>query len=134
MFVGLSRVVEPDVYFLAHHDHFKKDAPDAFHAHTLEAQFACNVYVDMPQEGGELQIWSNEIDPYKFDSLRGESYGIDPAILGEPDLVLRPSPGDIIIFNSRKMHAVAPGRYNSRVSLSCFIGYRGEHSPLTYWS
>jgi len=88
----------------------------------------------MPQEGGELQIWSNEIDPYKFDSLRGESYGIDPAILGEPDLVLRPSPGDIIIFNSRKMHAVAPGRYNSRVSLSCFIGYRGEHSPLTYWS
>ena len=35
MFVGLSRVVEPDVYFLAHHDIFAKDAPHSFHANSL---------------------------------------------------------------------------------------------------
>ncbi|MBI3523205.1 MAG: 2OG-Fe(II) oxygenase [Betaproteobacteria bacterium] len=134
MFVGLSRVVEPDVYFLAHHDYFKKDAPDVFHTHSLAAQFACNVYLAMPPEGGDLHIWSKEIDPHEFDLLRGESYGIDPVLLGPPDLILKPSPGDIIIFNSRKMHAVTPGRAIPRVSLSCFIGYRGMHTPLAYWS
>ena len=47
MYVGLSRVVKPGVCFLAHHDIFAKDAPESFQAHSLEAQFACNVYLNM---------------------------------------------------------------------------------------
>lgn len=52
MYVGLSRVVKPGVCFLAHHDIFAKDAPDSFQAHSLEAQFACNLYLNMPEAGG----------------------------------------------------------------------------------
>ncbi|AXE33920.1 2OG-Fe(II) oxygenase [Chromobacterium phragmitis] len=134
MFIGLSRVVEPDVYFLAHHDILAKDAPDSYQARSLEAQFACNVYLDMPEDGGELEIWQRELPPDEFDAMRGDSYGIDPALLGEPSLRIKPESGELVIFNSRKMHAVAPSKHSSRLSLSCFIGYRGAHSPLTFWS
>lgn len=66
--------------------------------------------------------------------MRGDSYGIDPALLGEPTLEICPSPGDLIIFNSKRMHAVSPGSDDLRLSLSCFVGYRGPATPLSFWS
>ncbi|VVO18556.1 2OG-Fe(II) oxygenase [Pseudomonas fluorescens] len=134
MYVGLSRVVNPGVCFLAHHDIFAKDAPDSLQAHSLEAQLACNVYLNMPPEGGALQIWKDDISADRFDEMRGDSYGIDPALLGPPSLEIRPEPGDFIMFNSRRMHSVTPGVSDPRLSLSFFVGYRGNTSPLTYWS
>jgi hypothetical protein len=134
MYVGLSRVVEPGVTFLAHHDIFAKDAPDSFHAHSLQAQIACNIYLSMPSDGGGLQIWTNEITPSEFDTMRQDSYGINPGSLGKPQLHIRPEPGDLILFNSRLMHAVTPGRESRRLSLSCFVGYRGSAAPLSFWS
>lgn len=74
--------MKPGVCFLAHHDIFAKDAPDSFQAKSLEAQFACNVYLNMPTEGGALQMWDDDISPDQFDEMRGDSYGIDPALLG----------------------------------------------------
>jgi 2OG-Fe(II) oxygenase superfamily len=134
MYVGLSRVVEPGVTFLAHHDIFAKDAPDSFHARSLQAQIACNVYLSMPTDGGGLQIWANEIAATEFDTLRKDSYGISPEYLGQPQLNIRPEPGDLILFNSRLMHSVTPGKETPRLSLSCFIGYRGPAAPLSFWS
>ncbi|GGM17004.1 2OG-Fe(II) oxygenase [Pseudomonas asuensis] len=134
MYVGLSRVVKPGVRFLAHHDIFIKDAPQSTEAMSLQAQMACNVYLNMPSEGGALQMWRTELTPDQFDALRGASYGIDPALLGPPDVEIRPDPGDLILFNSRKMHSVTPGSDHLRLSLSCFVGYRGTSSPLTFWS
>lgn len=132
--MSLSRIVEPEVTFLAHHDIFAKDAPDSFSAHSPQAQFACNIYLSMPTDGGGLQIWEREITPIEFDAMRQDSYGIDPKCLGRPQLHVRPEPGDLILFNSRLMHAVASGRVSRRLSLSCFVGYRGPAAPLTFWS
>jgi hypothetical protein len=134
MFVGLSRVVDPNIYFLTHHDIFEKDAVDSYHARSLVGQFAGNVYLNIPKQGGELQIWERELEPQEFDKLRGDSYGISPDILGKPTIEIKPVTGDMVLFNSRKMHAVAPSVDTFRLSLSCFVGYRGAHSPLTFWS
>lgn len=134
MFVGLSRVVEPSVQFLAHHDIFAKDAPETLAALSLHQQFAANIYLAMPEQGGELQLWQQEMAAELFDQMRGESYGIDPALLGEPTVELQPAAGDLVLFNSRKMHAVASSQQRSRLSLSCFVGYRDYHQPLTFWS
>lgn len=134
MYVGLSRVVEPDVTFLAHHDIFHKDSPNDYRTHSVQSQLSCNVYLDMPKEGGALQIWSTEISPDEFDRLRKNSYGIAPQKLGKPCLDITPSVGDLIIFNAKKMHSVTSGKSGKRLSLSCFIGYRGDSTPLTYWS
>ena len=134
MYVGLSRVVTPGVTFLAHHDIFAKDAPDSFQAHSLQAQLAANVYLSMPETGGSLQIWEQQLSPETFGEMRGDSYGIEPSALGEPTLEVCPKAGDLILFNSRRMHAVTPGSGSIRLSLSCFIGYRGSAMPLTFWS
>lgn len=134
MYVGLSRVVKPGVCFLAHHDIFAKDAPGSVQARSLEAQFACNVYLNMPTEGGALLMWDHDISPEQFDEMRGDNYGIDPALLGTPTLEILPEPGDFIMFNSRRMHSVTPGVADPRLSLSFFVGYRGNASPLTFWS
>ncbi|CBJ79761.1 conserved hypothetical protein [Xenorhabdus bovienii str. Jollieti] len=134
MYVGLSRVVEPGVTFLAHHDIFAKDAPDSFRAKSLQAQFAANVYLSMPNEGGALQVWKNKLSPEEFDSMRRDSYGIEPSLLGKPALEVQPDAGELLIFNAQCMHAVTAGIGSSRLSLSCFIGYRGEAAPLSFWS
>lgn len=134
MYVGLSRVVDPDVTFLAHHDIFTKDAVDSFWAQSLLAQLACNVYLSMPKTGGGLKIWDQEMEPAAFDAMRQSSYGIDPNALGEAHLHIEPEPGDLVLFNSHLMHAVMPGPEVPRLSLSCFVGYRGPAAPLTFWS
>lgn len=134
MFVGLARVVKPEITFLAHHDIFEKDAPESFRAKSLLSQIACNVYLQMPNSGGELMLWEKELSPTDFDNMRGDSYGISVERLGKPTHIVRPEIGDLILFNSRKMHAISPGDSCSRFSLSCFIGYRGNHQSLSVWS
>ena len=134
MYVGLSRVVNPGVTFLAHHDIFYKDAPDSFKAKSLLSQLACNLYLKMPEDGGVLQVWDKELTPSEFDSIRKDSYGISPETLGKPDLEVQPEAGDLILFDANKMHSVTSGKGGKRLSLSCFIGYRGNAQPLTYWS
>jgi hypothetical protein len=134
MFIGLSRMVNAGTTFLAHHDIFSEDAPGKPEATSLKAQFGANVYLQMPETGGALLMWDREIPPAEFNKLRGDEYGLPVEALGEPDLVVRPEPGDLLIFNSRKMHAVSPGAGKSRLSVSCFVGYRGQGQPLACWS
>jgi hypothetical protein len=134
MFVGLSRVIEPGVDFLAHHDIVAKDVPDVFSARSLRSQLSANIYLQMPSKGGELWLWDKEIDASVFDDMRGLNYGIDHHILGDPDITIKPEVGYLMVFNSRKMHAVTASDDAARITLSCFIGYRGDHQPLTYWS
>lgn len=134
MFIGLSRMVEPGTTFLAHHDIFEQDAPGAQEAVSIKAQFAANVYVQIPETGGELLMWNINMAPKVFDQLRGKDYGLRVETLPKPDIVVKPRSGDLLIFDSRKMHAVAPPVESSRLALSCFVAYRGDDKPLTFWS
>ena len=134
MFVGLSRMVEPNTTFLAHHDIFEQDAPGHVEATSVISQFAANIYVQVPDSGGELLMWEMNMPPEEFEKLRGNTYGLEVESLPTPDLVIKPGCGDLFIFDSRKMHAVAPPIDKPRLALSCFIAYRGDDLPLTYWS
>lgn len=134
MFVGLSRMVEPGTTFLAHHDIFEQDAQGAPEATSVQAQFGANVYVQVPENGGELLMWDMNMAPRIFDQLRGKDYGLKVETLPEPDIVVKPETGDLLIFDSRKMHAVAPPVGKPRLALSCFVAYRGDDEPLTFWS
>ena len=134
MFIGLSRMVEAGTTFLAHHDKFSEDAPGHAESTNLLAQFGANVYIQMPESGGDLVMWKQEISTPEFDELRGDEYGVSIERLGKPDVTVTPRPGDLLIFNSRKMHAVLMGTGRSRLALSCFVGYRGPSKPLTFWS
>src|SRR5262249_27067087 len=129
-----SRMVRPGTTFLAHHDLFQDDAPGEPEANDLKSQFGANVYIKVPSEGGELLMWRKEIAAPIFNQMRGADYGLDISTLGQADLSIKPDRGDLLIFNSRKMHAVAPGKEINRLALACFVAYRGMHKPLTFWS
>lgn len=134
MFVGLSRNMKPGTPLLAHHDMFARLAPNDIEANDLLAQYAVNVYVDVPEHGGELLMWRDEISDAEFLDRRGSKYGMDIEPLGTPDIVVKPQVGDLILFNARKLHAVASGQGSDRLTVSCFVGFRGADKPLTVWS
>lgn len=134
MYVGLSRVVKPGIPLLAHVDHFSTDAPGCYQAQSVQVQLAANAYLSVPSKGGALQIWAQRVSRKAFDEMRGDNYGVEPANLGQPDLEITPVAGELVIFNSRYLHAVSPGAPEPRLSLSCFIGFRGYATPLSYWS
>jgi hypothetical protein len=134
MFIGLSRMVEPNTTFLAHHDIFVDDAPGMEESESVISQFGANVYVQMPERGGELLMWHRNMSIAEFDEKRNGQYGISINDLPEPDVVLKPNTGDLLIFDAHKLHAVASPKDRSRLALSFFIAYRGDDRPLTYWS
>lgn len=134
MFVGLSRMVEPDTTFLAHHDIFADDAPGMSESESVISQFGANVYVQMPEKGGELLMWHRNLNVTEFDEMRAGEYGIHIADLPPPDVVLKPGVGDLLIFDAHKLHAVASPKEKARLALSFFVAYRGDDRPLTYWS
>lgn len=128
MFVGLSRCMKPGIPLLARH------APNTPEADSLISQFGVNVYVDVPETGGDFAMWLDEISDREFLERRGSKYGMSIEPLGEPDFSIKPENGDLILFNARKLHAVLPGEGSDRLTISAFLGYRGDDLPLTIWS
>lgn len=134
MFVGLSRCMKPGIPLKAHHDMFGRHAPDTPEAASLISQFAINIYVDVPEMGGELVMWDKEISDEEFIERRGSDYAIQPENLPPCDYSVKPANGDLILFNARKLHAVLPGEGSDRLTISGFLGYRGDREQLTVWS
>ena len=134
MFVGLSRCMKPGVPLKAHHDMFGRHAPDTPEAASLISQFGVNIYIDVPEVGGELAMWNDEISDEEFLTERGDDYAIPLEQLGSPDFATKPENGDLIFFNARKLHAVLAGEGIDRLTISGFVGYRGNKEPLTVWS
>ncbi|WP_375414940.1 2OG-Fe(II) oxygenase [uncultured Bradyrhizobium sp.] len=134
MFVGLSRCMKPGIPLKAHHDMFARHAPDTPEANSLISQFGVNIYIDVPAKGGELGMWNHEISDAEFLEQRGDDYAIPLDQLGPCDYTTKPENGDLIFFNARKLHAVLPGEGIDRLTISGFLGYRGDKEPLTVWS
>jgi hypothetical protein len=134
MFVGLSRCMKPGIPLKAHHDMFARHAPDAPETASLINQFAINIYAAVPESGGDIAIWNDEISDADFLSRRGADYAIPLEQLPPHDVTVKPETGDLILFNARKLHAVLPGEGIDRITISGFLGYRGDKAPLTVWS
>lgn len=94
----------------------------------VKKQFAANVYLQVPSEGGELRVWdsaSYEKNPGSFDSTTFEK---DPQYLS-----YKPSVGDMVIFNTRRPHAVGSFPDETRVNMQCFFGLT-EEDNIVLWN
>ncbi|WP_306031425.1 2OG-Fe(II) oxygenase [Stappia sp. MMSF_3263] len=130
-FVGTCRVIEPGATMLPHNDRLARMLVDG--QSGLTGQLAVNVYLDMPPSGGDLELWLSEPTPEQ-DKIQETSDGLERSELSEPRMVIRPQNGDLVLFNSQLIHCVSPGVGGQRVTMSCFVGYRGDDEPLSYWS
>jgi len=96
----------------------------------LEEQFSAIAYLQMPPEGGGLQIWDIASD--SVAKLTREDGTLDRTLLPAPATVV-PGVGDLVILNTRYPHTVAGFKNGVRIVQSSFFGYRPSH-PLVFWS
>lgn len=132
MFSGLLRILTGEV--LAHEDKLERDHGVLPEQLGYIAQFAINTYIKTPESGGDLRLWDRSLDDEQYDAMRGATYGIAHDELGPPDACIVPQAGDLIIFNSRKLHGVGNSEGRKRISMSSFMSYCGMDKPFYFWS
>lgn len=143
MLAGIGRVFEDDFELPPHQDIFARDILDAGVPpvrpfENLTSQLSANIYLQIPKSGGELEVWETKPSTFEQEEIRDREYTyegiIDRNILPSSTLKIKPEKGELILFDSGRIHAVRPCQGGPRVSMSMFIGYRTTQKPLTYWS
>jgi hypothetical protein len=120
-----------------HDDDVAKELPEDPVAASVQVQLGVNLYVEVSDDGGDLEGWRRRLSRDEYDRLRNPeptlSYGIRREDLGPPDWTLKPSVGDVIIFRNSEVHAIRPSR-GARTTWGFFLGFRNEAAPLLMWS
>lgn len=132
-FVGAIRVFQPKTSeFFPHNDRidFETDAPEV---RDVTEQLVANMYLKVPDRGGDLCLWLRDPSPAEHDIIR-DVEGLNANEIEPPRLRIHPESGDLIIFSSRMLHAVTSCETGYRVGMAAFIACRTPDLPLTYWS
>lgn len=99
---------------------------------TAKAQLAWNLYLHVPEQGGELllwdKLWHSKDDMYKVER---SYYYSDAVVRGAKMLSVGVRPGEVIIINSRNYHAVAESK--DRLAFGSFISVFYDNR-LRLWS
>lgn len=115
-----------------HFDEVAREFPNGLFDQNLIAQLAMNVYLTMPEAGGETTIWRRTWTPADEEARIG--FGYDQRLVdGVQSVAVRPAPGDALIFNPRFYHAVSPGQGGRRVSVAMFLGLAAD-GTIAVWS
>lgn len=135
MFAGICRVFPEGSELLPHNDRLSRDAPGLPLGDELDAQLAANVYLQVPERGGELQLWDLRPDEAQLAAWRApdSEYGTDRALVPPPACTLPVAAGDLVLMDATKLHAVSRQERGVRIGLSCFLGVR-RGRPLVCWS
>jgi len=118
-----------------HVDSLLKDLPDNNEFNDMKNQLAANLYFDVSEKGGELELWNFSPNLTELESLFTGSYDfIDTTKIAVPPQKIKPKVGELILFRSNCVHAVKGSEAGDRSAASCFIGYYGQTKPLTVWA
>ncbi|KAB8031857.1 2OG-Fe(II) oxygenase [Fluviispira multicolorata] len=86
----------------------------------LIGQYSVNIYIYMPEIGGELELW--DVPAIPIENLIEDSSECDWRGILPISTIIRPEQGDLIMFNTRKPHAIRSFSASYRVTLQSFIG------------
>jgi hypothetical protein len=121
MFFGIGRIMDPDTSkdseLNPHIDVLPKSSFD------LSAQFSANVYLAVPPSGGELEMWNG----------LGKTASPSDRPANPPTVTIQPRPGELVIFNTWRLHAISRFNKGVRASIQGFIGYTAFDHPLLLW-
>jgi hypothetical protein len=136
MYAGLVRVLAAGSELRPHQDNTDWDMISSPRAQTMRTQFSCNVYFRVPEAGGALELWEMRIDDEaRYRGLQVPSdYALRRPDIGSPALSIEPGLGDLIVFDARRVHAVARVERGCRINASTFIGLRDAGTSLTLFS
>lgn len=129
MFIGIGRVMKPDMSHLSELQPHWDSVPTQYA--NLQGQFSANIYLSVPDRGGELEIWDVPPLPtsviHNYDPERNWRAELPPSI------VVKPEQGDLFIFNTRKPHAITQFSGKTRIAAQYFIGINADKS-LAMWT
>ena len=132
-FGGIMRVFAPgEASFHAHYDRIDEET-DAAEVKGITQQLGMNIYLQMPKEGGDLQMWLRQPNDEERRHVR-QFEGLPHGSIAPPVHTIHPGTGDLIMMSSWLLHAVTPGKDRARISIGSFIGCFGKDQPLTIWS
>ncbi|MFG2130717.1 proline hydroxylase [Streptomyces sp. NPDC048751] len=128
---GVAR--EPNHGFQVHFDEalreFHEDLLDA----PLVAQFAFNLYLSVPDTGGETVIWRHRWHPADETHRLPQSYGYAESVVADAESVeVRPAVGEALLLDPRNFHAVRPSTGARRIALGFSMGLSINGDLLTW--
>ncbi len=98
---------------------------------TLLKQFSVNVYLEIPDTGGELEIWPER--PLSADEVYQVDMKSDLRQKLGKSVLLKPLKGEAILFNTRRAHAIRSFPDGCRIGMQSFIGLE-QNGELIFWS
>ena len=134
-FAGLIRAM--GAKSTLHYDYAPKQLP-GWSVAEADEQFGLVVYIQMPDAGGELNIydhsWTSEDEHHNKDHIEKGTFGFKEGFLRDTSYSsILPTEGDLIIFKSRNFHQVDEIKsVKPRLGLTTFMSQIGD--TLSLWS
>ncbi|WP_170322532.1 2OG-Fe(II) oxygenase [Acrocarpospora macrocephala] len=114
-----------------HWDEIARELPADFLNVRPIVQLVFNLYLTMPEKGGETTIWSRRWNPRDEAHRVGSCW---PTLtFDEQSVTVNAEAGDALLFDPRNYHAVSPSVGGSRFALAFYVGI-GADGRLTTWS
>jgi hypothetical protein len=128
---GVAR--EPNQGFVVHFDDALREFSDDLLDVNLVAQFAFNLYLSVPEAGGETVVWRHRWEPSDEAFRLPCSYGYSDEVVGDAEsFELKPAVGQALLFNPRFFHAVRPSEDSRRIALGFSMGLSDTGELLTW--
>lgn len=104
---------------------------------AIDGQLGWNFFAEELASGGHTNVYNRPWNPEIIAGEIPKSYGLDRELTqNSPCFTYRPTAGDVVLFNTRNPHEIAPGTAQpggSRVSIGSFIG-RMPDTSLALWA
>jgi hypothetical protein len=128
---GVAR--EPNGGFQVHFDDVLREFSGNLLDADLVCQFAFNLYLSVPESGGETVVWRHRWCPSDESFRLPHSYGYSPDVVGDAEsFELKPTVGEALLFDPRNYHAVRPSNGARRVALGFGVGVSINGELLTW--
>lgn len=100
------------------------------------ARLSACVYLEVPTaaDGGRLELWNLFLTREEYDAVRAEDFSLPREVIGAPALSLQPGRGDLIVFDTERIHAVSRVLGGARLTASSFIGVGQPGEPLAFFA
>jgi hypothetical protein len=128
---GVAR--EPNNGFQVHFDDVLREFEGNLLDEDIVCQFAFNLYLSVPENGGETVVWRHRWDPSDESHRLPHSYGYKTDVVGDAEsFELKPTVGEALLFDPRNFHAVRPSHGARRVALGFAVGLTASGELLTW--
>jgi hypothetical protein len=134
-FAGVIRIFRKAVH---HTDSASRDLK-GWSIAGIRSQLSWNLYLAIPERGGEVQIWNRQWRgederAYRYDRARKKGYSPE-VVDGWRSVVVPPRIGRFVIFNALYYHTVLDVTGETpRLAMSSFVGVADDGNPLVLWS